>query len=77
MPHLYHQFYYSNQQVQVILKFVHSTNNIDIIVSHSAPLFAQPLEFSDALKHYNSFIVNAYSIQCSGTLGFSAIVHIA
>lgn len=43
-------------------KFFNENHNIDIIVSHSAPLFAQPLEFSDALKHYNSFIVNAYSM---------------
>lgn len=43
-------------------KFFEQTDNIDIIVSHSAPLFAQPLEFSNELKHYNSFIVNAYSL---------------
>ena len=43
-------------------KFFEETDNIDIIVSHSAPLFAQPLEFSDELKFYNSFIVNAYAI---------------
>jgi len=42
--------------------FFTQENDIDIIVSHSAPLFAQPLEFSDALKHYNSFMVNAYSL---------------
>lgn len=42
--------------------FFNTVNNIDIIASHSAPLFAQPLEFSDALKFYNSFIVNAYAL---------------
>ena len=42
--------------------FFEETNDIDIIISHSAPLFAQPLEFSDELKFYNSFIVNAYAI---------------
>lgn len=42
--------------------FFNQDNAIDIIVSHSAPLFAEPLEFSNALKHYNSFIVNAYSL---------------
>lgn len=42
--------------------FFNENNNIDIIVSHSAPLFAQPLEFSNELKHYNSFVVNAYSL---------------
>jgi len=42
--------------------FFNQNNNIDIIVSHSAPLFAEPLEFSNELKHYNSFIINAYSI---------------
>lgn len=42
--------------------FFSTTNNIDIIISHSAPLFAQPLEFSNGLKHYNSFIINAFAI---------------
>ena len=43
-------------------KFFIQNQNIDIIVSHSGPLFGQPYEFSDQLKHYNSFIVNAYSL---------------
>lgn len=42
--------------------FFNQNDNIDIIVSHSAPLFAQPLEFSDELKFYNSFIVNSYAL---------------
>lgn len=36
-----------------------SNLKIDVIVSHTAPLFAKPVEFSNKLKHYNSYLMNA------------------
>ena len=55
--------WFSNENIQKPDdNFFNQNHNIDIIVSHSAPLFAEPLEFSNELKHYNSFVINAYAL---------------
>lgn len=35
---------------------------IDVVFSHAAPLFAYPLEFSNELKYYNSYLLNSWSL---------------
>lgn len=56
--------YWQNEDIQTPpMDFYEELNNndikVDIIVSHSAPLFAKPDEYSKKLKYYNSYLMNA------------------
>ena len=35
---------------------------IDIVISHTAPLFAYPKEFTNENKYYNSYVMNSYAM---------------
>lgn len=56
--------YWQNENIQAPSENFYEDLNkddikIDAIVSHAAPLFAKPIEFSNKLKHYNSYLMNA------------------